>query len=61
VVKTGGSFTIIEFKKVDSLPGPPISIRLEPDQMESILRKHDFEKVDYFEIGSSHYGIKFVN
>jgi ubiquinone/menaquinone biosynthesis C-methylase UbiE len=59
VAKTGGTFTIIEFKKVDSFPGPPKSIRLEPEQMESILLKHDFEKVDYFEIGKSHYGIIF--
>lgn len=61
VLKTGGTFTIIEFKKEDRFHGPPKSIRLEPEQMESILRQNDFEKQDYFEIAPSHYGIIFVN
>lgn len=61
VVKTGGTFSIIEFKKVESFPGPPKSIRLEPEQMESILRQNDFEKEDYFEVGKYHYGIIFSN
>jgi ubiquinone/menaquinone biosynthesis C-methylase UbiE len=59
VLKPGSTFMIIDFKKIESSHGPPVSIRLEPEEMESILRQNDFEKLDYFEIGKYHYGIVF--
>jgi ubiquinone/menaquinone biosynthesis C-methylase UbiE len=61
VVKIEGTVAIIEFKKTESFPGPPISIRLEPEQMESIVREYEFVKKDYFEIGKYHYGMIFGN
>jgi FkbM family methyltransferase len=61
VVKDGGAFEIVEFKKVDSYPGPPKSIRLSPDQIESLLNRYDFKKQDLFDIGSYHYGMIFRN
>ncbi len=61
VGKTGGTFAIIEFKKVESYPGPPKSIRLDPELVESILKEYDFEREDYVEIGKYHYGLLFRN
>jgi FkbM family methyltransferase len=61
VVKEGGALEIVEFKKVDSYPGPPISIRLSPEQVESLLNGYDFKKQDFFDIGSYHYGMLFRN
>ncbi len=61
VVKEGGVFEIIEFKKVDSTPGPPKSVRLSPDEVESLMNEYDFKKQDLFDLGSNHYGILFRN
>jgi ubiquinone/menaquinone biosynthesis C-methylase UbiE len=61
MVKEGGTFEIIEFKKVDSYPGPPKSVRLSPDQVESLLNGFDFKKQNFFDIGSYHYGMLFRN
>jgi ubiquinone/menaquinone biosynthesis C-methylase UbiE len=61
VVKTDGDFAVVDFKKMETFPGPPISIRLEPHQLESILMKYDFEKRNYFEVGQYHYAAVFGN
>jgi ubiquinone/menaquinone biosynthesis C-methylase UbiE len=61
VVKPDSDFAIVDFKKIESMPGPPISIRLSPEQLESILREYDFEKRNYFEIGRYHYAAVFRN
>jgi ubiquinone/menaquinone biosynthesis C-methylase UbiE len=61
ILQYDGKLVIVDFKKIESYPGPPVSIRLEPEKMESILREHGFEKVDYFEIGNYHYGMVFGN
>jgi ubiquinone/menaquinone biosynthesis C-methylase UbiE len=61
VVKEGGVFEIVEFKKVDSYPGPPKSVRLSPGQVGSLLNGYDFKKQNLFDIGSYHYGMLFTN
>lgn len=42
VVKTGGRLAIVEFAKVDGLPGPPLHIRLSPSELVEILRPYGF-------------------
>lgn len=61
VMKDDGSFAVIEFKKMESLPGPPKSVRLGPDQVVLILTEHNFKKQVFFEIGPYHYGMIFGN
>ncbi|MEE9150830.1 MAG: class I SAM-dependent methyltransferase [Thermoplasmata archaeon] len=61
VVKDNGRFAVIEFKKMDSFPGPPESVRLTPEQVQSILEVYDFMNQDFFEIGPYHYGMIFGN
>jgi ubiquinone/menaquinone biosynthesis C-methylase UbiE len=61
ILKYDGKIVIVDFKKIESFPGPPVSTRLEPKRMESVLREHGFEKKDYFEIGKYHYAMVFRN
>jgi ubiquinone/menaquinone biosynthesis C-methylase UbiE len=61
ILKYDGKLVIVDFKKMESYPGPPITIRIEPEKMESILRVHHLEKRDYFEIGKYHYAMVFGN
>ena len=37
ILKPGGSLAVIEFKLIDPPPGPPLSIRMSPEQVDQIL------------------------
>jgi ubiquinone/menaquinone biosynthesis C-methylase UbiE len=45
VLKPEGIFIIIEFKKIDKGPGPPISIRLSEDEVDKFVVKYGFAKI----------------
>jgi ubiquinone/menaquinone biosynthesis C-methylase UbiE len=42
VLKPGGIFGIVEFKKIDGPPGPPIHIRLSQEEVESMIKPFGF-------------------
>ena len=54
-----GVLAIVEFKKVDSRPGPPIGIRLAPEEVEKIVSPYGLLKRRLVEIGVYHYLIIF--
>jgi len=55
VLKSNGSLAIIEFKKIEGPPGPPIQIRISPEKLDAILFSHDFRKVLTTDIGPYNY------
>jgi len=55
VLKPNGSLAIIEFKKIEGPPGPPIQIRISPEKLDAILFSHDFRKVLTTGIGPYNY------
>jgi ubiquinone/menaquinone biosynthesis C-methylase UbiE len=55
VLKPGGRFAVIEFKKVADGPGPPLSIRLSEEEAEEVLRPFGFRKTRLAEVGKYHY------
>jgi ubiquinone/menaquinone biosynthesis C-methylase UbiE len=42
VLKPGGIFGIVEFKKIEGPPGPPIHIRLSREEVESMIKPFGF-------------------
>jgi ubiquinone/menaquinone biosynthesis C-methylase UbiE len=42
LVKPGGRLAVLEFKKIEGPPGPPLAIRLSPEEVAALLRPHDF-------------------
>ncbi|TQD27651.1 class I SAM-dependent methyltransferase [Methanolobus vulcani] len=60
VLKPGGRLIIIECKKEDSKFGPPLSMRISPDEMEEYVYASDFEKSNIVDLGYN-YMIKFVS
>jgi ubiquinone/menaquinone biosynthesis C-methylase UbiE len=44
VLKPGGRLAVIEFKKIDGHPGPPVAIRLAPRELDDILSAHGFKQ-----------------
>ena len=61
VIKPGGAFAVVEFKKIEGPPGPPFDVRVAPHDLEDILTPYGFEAVEMDEVGDYHYLVKAVN
>lgn len=60
VIKPGGIFALVEFKKMEGPPGPPINIRIGPEKVAEIVSKYGFEVIEPTEVGEYHYLLKAV-
>lgn len=60
VLKFGGVFAVIEFRKAESNMGPPFNVRISSEEVSKILKKYGFDIVDIQEIGEYHYIVKAV-
>ena len=57
VIKPHGKLAIVEFKKNETPMGPPLSIRLSPEDVEMLAKSYGFSKVAVKEAGPYHYSI----
>lgn len=55
VLKPGGRLCIVEFKKIEDGPGPPIGVRLSPEETEKIITPFGFIKDRITDIGPYNY------
>ena len=55
VLKPEGILVIVEYKKIDGPPGPPKSVRLSPQEVDTLVSAYGFKQKRYTEIGDSHY------
>lgn len=55
VLKPNGVLAVIEFKKIDKGPGPPISMRISEQEAEEKIKKYGFFKTYVGEIGEFNY------
>ena len=55
VLKQSGTLALVEFKKMDGPPGPPIGIRLSPEELDAMLGPYGFANVETTEVGPYHY------
>ncbi len=60
VLKPGGTLAIVEFDKVEGPPGPPLRIRLTPEEVESLVAPYGFEQTRTTRVGPYNYLILFV-
>ena len=60
VVNHEGRLCVIEFKKKDGPPGPPIDIRLSPKTLENLLLPHGFRAFKSLELGPDSYLMMFT-
>jgi ubiquinone/menaquinone biosynthesis C-methylase UbiE len=58
-LKQGGMLNIIEFKLIDTGPGPPLSIRMGEEEVEALVKQYGFIKVLGSEIGEFNYLLKY--
>ena len=59
VLKPHGLLAIIEFKKIDGPPGPPIHIRLRPQDVERFVEPFGFNRQAMKEVGPYNYLMVF--
>jgi ubiquinone/menaquinone biosynthesis C-methylase UbiE len=60
VIKKGGSFAVVEFKKEESTHGPPLHVRITPEDVEEIVKNYGFSVKKVEEVGTYHYAIILV-
>jgi ubiquinone/menaquinone biosynthesis C-methylase UbiE len=58
-LKKEGGFAVVEFKKIEAPPGPPVTIRLAPEEVEALIVPYGFKKERIVEVGPYHYLILF--
>ena len=56
-----GCLAVIEFKKVEGPPGPPIHIRLSEAAVEKMVTKHGFIKKETIDMGEYTYLMTFLS
>ena len=57
VTRHQGTLAIVEFKKIGTQMGPPLSIRLSPEEVEVLAKGYGFSKVAVKEAGPYHYSL----
>ena len=59
LIKPDGRIVIVEFKKIDGPPGPPITSRLSPEDVVDLLAPHQFSGTPPIELGPFTYLMTF--
>jgi ubiquinone/menaquinone biosynthesis C-methylase UbiE len=57
VIKQGGSFAVVEFKKEESTHGPPLHVRITPEEVEEIVKNYGFIVKEVEDVGTYHYAV----
>ncbi|HOD74601.1 MAG TPA: methyltransferase domain-containing protein [Syntrophorhabdaceae bacterium] len=55
VLKRGGKLAVLEFKKIEGPPGPPLRIRLSEKDVEGLLAPFGFHTDSVSDVGEYHY------
>lgn len=58
VMKPGGRLVIIECKKEEMPFGPPLAMRISPDELKDSISAYDFKRTDIVDLGYT-YMMKF--
>jgi ubiquinone/menaquinone biosynthesis C-methylase UbiE len=61
LLKPGGCLAVVEFKKIEGPPGPPIHIRLSEAEVEKMVTRHGFVKKETIDIGEYNYLMTFLS
>ena len=61
LLKPDGRFCVVEFRKDDVCPGPPLQVRLSPQQVQDLLAAHGLTLEDNFDIGTCFYCQTYVS
>lgn len=57
IIKPDGIFAVVEFKKIENTPGPPMHVKMTPDEVKEIVQNYQFEVKEAAEVGTYHYSV----
>ncbi len=60
VLKPGGVFSVVEFRKIEGNIGPPYNVKLSPEDVSKILKEHGFNINNTQPVGKYHYIVNGV-
>ena len=60
VIKRHGSLVVVDFKKIQTVAGPPVSQRLSPADVEDILGDYGFMTDRFDDVGPYSYLINLI-
>lgn len=60
LVKPGGRLAVVEFKKMEGPPGPPLHIRLAPEEVAALVHPYNFRPGDTRELSPNLYLMIFT-
>ena len=61
LLRPGGRLAVIEFKKMEGPPGPPVQIRLSEKDTDRLVTPHGFKKGKTVDMGQYHYLTTFLS
>lgn len=57
ILKPAGRIVVLEWKKIHTERGPPMEIRLTPEELKTILEERGWRVTSSFELSPSHYAV----
>ncbi|WP_347490506.1 class I SAM-dependent methyltransferase [Desulfoscipio sp. XC116] len=60
-IKFLGKLAIIECKKENTFHGPPLHMRISPEELEKGLGEYGFKKIDYADWGTNYMALFVLN
>lgn len=60
VIRPHGTLVVVEFKKISDGPGPPLAIRLAPEEVAGLLAPYGFARQRLFDTGPFTYCLTFT-
>ena len=60
LLRRHGTFAVVEFAKVPGPPGPPVAIRLSPEELEAMVAPFGFVRRELHGIGPHNYLMTFA-
>ena len=59
ILRPQGMLAVVEFNKFDGHPGPPIDVKLSPEELDRLVAPHGFTRKRFVELGEYTYLIMF--
>jgi ubiquinone/menaquinone biosynthesis C-methylase UbiE len=60
LVKAGGRLAVVEFKKIEGPPGPPLQIRLSPEEVADLVSPYGFRHPKEVDLSPHLYLVMFT-
>lgn len=57
ILKAGGKLAIVECKKEKSSFGPPVGLRISPDDLEKYMDNFNFKKINHADLGFNYMSV----